>query len=95
MSFQNSIYGGNADRIYICEDIIIIYDCTSELPQPDGIVGYDNVANVLFLLMVKYFCSVSSARLLCGSIECTNRLAFTFTILLFIKNALHTGKPKK
>ncbi len=35
--------------------------------------------------MVKYCCSATSARLLCGSIECTHRLAFTFTILLFIK----------
>ncbi len=31
MSFQNSVYGENADRIYICEYIIVIYDCTLDL----------------------------------------------------------------
>ncbi len=30
MSFKNSVYGGNADIIYICEDIVI-YDCTLDL----------------------------------------------------------------
>ncbi len=31
MYFQNSVYGGNADRIYFCEDIIVIYDCILDL----------------------------------------------------------------
>ncbi len=31
MYFQNSVCGGNADRIYIYEDISVIYDCTLDL----------------------------------------------------------------
>ena len=30
-SLQNSVYNGNADRIDICKDIVVVYDCTLDL----------------------------------------------------------------
>ncbi len=41
------------------------------------------ILSIFILFYILYF--ITSARLWCGSIECTNRLTFTFTILLFIK----------
>ncbi len=57
--------------------------------------GHYDVANFLFLLMVKYCFSATSTRLLCGSIERSNRLAFTFSILLFIKMLAYCKTKKE